>query len=155
MFWVRRALVQQRRWVTDTEFIELLGVAQVMPGPVAFNLTLMIGHRLAGYRGALAAGAGLVGAPLVLTLALGIGYAHFGTLPAVQSMLRGMGFVATGLVVSNALGLSTALPRRPVPWLFVAAVFAGVGLLQFPLVAVMAAAAPVSIALTWRERKKE
>jgi chromate transporter len=154
MFWVRRALVHRRRWVTDSEFIELLGVAQVMPGPVAFNLTLMIGHRLAGYRGALAAGAGLVGAPLALTLALGIGYAHFGTLPAVQSMLRGMGFVATGLVIANALGLSSALPRRPVPWGFVALVFVGVGLLHFPLLAVMAALAPCAIALTWAARER-
>jgi len=154
MFWVRRALVQQRRWVTDAEFIELLGVAQVLPGPVAFNLTLMIGHRLAGYRGALAAGAGLVGAPLVLTFALGIAYAHFGNLPAVQSMLRGMGFVATGLVLANALGLSTALPRRPVPWLFVALVFIAVGLLHFPLLLVMGALGPCAIGLTWAARER-
>lgn len=154
MFWVRRALVHQRRWVGDSEFIELLGVAQVLPGPVAFNLTLMIGHRLGGYRGALAAGAGLVGAPLALTFALGIGYAHFGTLPVVQSMLRGMGFVATGLVIANALGLSSALPRRPVPWLFVLLVFVGVALLHFPLLAVMATLGPCAIALTWAGRHR-
>jgi len=154
MFWLRRTLVQQKRWVTDTEFVELLGMSQVLPGPVAFNLTLMIGHRLAGYRGALAAGAGLVGAPLALTFALGIAYAHFGTLPAVQSMLRGMGFVATGLVLANALGLSSALPRRPVPWLFVALVFAAVGLLHFPLLLVMATLGPCAIALTWAARER-
>ncbi len=154
MFWVRRALVRERRWVTDTQFIELLGMAQVLPGPVAFNLTLMIGHRLGGYRGALAAGAGLVGAPLALTFALGIAYAHFGTLPAVQSMLRGMGFVATGLVVSNALGLSTALPRRPLPWLFVALVFVAVGLLHVPLLLVMATLGPCAVAVTWAARER-
>lgn len=154
MFWVRRALVQQKRWVSDGEFIELLGVAQVLPGPVAFNLTLMIGHRLGGYRGALAAGAGLVGAPLALTIALGIAYAHFGTLPAVQAMLRGMGFVATGLVVANALGLSGALPRRPVPWLFVLLVFVAVALLHIPLLAVMAALAPCAVAITWAGRRQ-
>lgn len=154
MFWVRRALVHRRRWLTDREFVELLGVAQVLPGPVAFNLTLMVGHRLGGYRGALAAGAGLVGAPLAVTFALGIGYAHFGALPAVQSMLRGMGFVATGLVVANALGLSTALPRRPLPWLFVALVFIAVGLLHVPLLAVMATLAPCAVALTWAARDR-
>jgi chromate transporter len=154
MFWVRRALVHRHRWVSDQQFIELLGVAQVLPGPVAFNLTVMMGHRLGGYRGALAAGAGLVCAPLLLTLALGIAYMHFGTLPLVQSMLRGMGFVATGLVIANALGLSTALPRRPVPWLFVALVFAAVGLLHFPLLAVMATLGPCAIAFTWAARDR-
>lgn len=154
MFWVRRALVHRLRWVSDAQFIELLGVAQVLPGPVAFNLTVMMGHRLGGYRGALAAGAGLVGAPLVLTLALGIGYAHFGTLPMVQSMLRGMGFVASGLVVANALGLSTALPRRPVPWLFVALVFVAVGVLHVPLLLVMATVGPCAVAITWAARER-
>jgi chromate transporter len=154
MFWLRRALVQQKRWVTEAEFIELLGMSQVLPGPVAFNLTLMIGHRLGGYRGALAAGAGLVGAPLVIVVALGTAYQHVGTLPLVQSALRGMSFVATGLVLANALGLAGGLPRRPLPWLFVVAVFAGVALLHFPLVAVMAALAPCAIALTWAARDR-
>jgi chromate transporter len=154
MFWLRRALVQQKRWVSDSEFVELLGVSQVLPGPVAFNLTVMVGHRLGGYRGALAAAAGLVGPPLVIILALGVGYAQAGTLPVVQSMLRGMSFVATGLVVANALGLAGALPRRPVPWLFVLAVFAGVALLHFPLLAVMAALAPCAIAIAWAGRDR-
>ena len=154
MFWLRRTLVQQKGWLADAEFIELLGMIQVLPGPVAFNLTLMVGHRVGGYRGALAAGAGLVGPPLVLILALGIAYQHVGTMPIVQSALRGMSFVATGLVLANALGLAGALPRRPVPWLFVVAVFAGVALLHFPLIAVMAALAPCAIAITWAGRKQ-
>jgi chromate transporter len=155
MFWLRRALVQQQRWVSDAEFIELLGMSQVLPGPVAFNLTVMIGHRVGGYRGALAAGAGLVGPPLVIIVALGIAYQHVGTLPLVQAALRGMGFVATGLVLANGLGLAGALPRRPAPWLFVAAVFVAVALLHLPLVAVMAVLAPCAIAITWAGRKQQ
>ncbi len=154
MFWLRRALVQQHRWISDAEFVELLGASQVLPGPVAFNLTLMLGHRLGGYRGSLAAAAGLVGPPLVVTFALGIAYGYVGNLPPVQAMLRGMGFVATGLVLANALGLAGALPRRPVPWLFVLAVFIAVALLHFPLIAVMATLGPCAIALTWAGRDR-
>jgi chromate transporter len=154
MFWLRRTLVQQKGWLSDSEFIELLGLAQVLPGPVAFNVTLMIGHRLGGYRGSLAAGGGLVGPPLFLIVALGLAYGRYGDLPLVQSMLRGMSFVATGLVLANALGLAGALPRRPAPWIFVALVFAGVALLHFPLLAVMAVLAPCAIAITWAGRSR-
>jgi hypothetical protein len=66
-----------------------------------------------------------------------------------------MGFVATGLVLANALGLAGAAARRPVPWLFVAAVFVAVALLHLPLIAVMATLGPCAIALTWAGRKKE
>ena len=147
-------VVDEEGWLTARQFTDLYALGQAAPGPNALWVTL-IGLQIASWQGALAAGAGLVGAPLALTLALGIGYAHFGTLPAVQSMLRGMGFVATGLVIANALGLSTALPRRPVPWLFVAAVFIAVALLHFPLVAVMAALGPVAVAITWAGRKRQ
>ena len=154
MFWLRRTLVQRKGWLTDAQFVELLGMSQVLPGPVAFNLTLMIGHRLGGYRGAAAAGAGLVGPPLCIIGALGFAYGYAGTLPLVQSALRGMSFVATGLVLANALGLAAALPRRPVPWLFVLAVFVAVALLHFPLLGVMGTLAPFAVAITWAGRER-
>lgn len=154
MFWLRRTLVQRKGWLTDVQFVELLGMSQVLPGPVAFNLTLMIGHRLGGYRGAAAAGAGLVGPPLCIIGALGLAYGYVGTLPLVQSALRGMSFVATGLVLANALGLASALPRRPVPWLFVLAVFVAVALLHLPLLGVMGTLAPFAVAVTWSGRER-
>ncbi|HEX7054891.1 MAG TPA: chromate transporter [Burkholderiales bacterium] len=155
MFWLRRALVHQKGWIDDREFVELLGMSQVLPGPVAFNLTLMLGHRLGGYRGAAAAAAGLICPPLVITCALGVAYGYVGTMPAMQAMLRGMSYVAAGLVLANALGLAGALPRRPVPWLFVAAVFVAVALLHFPLVAVMATLGPCAVAITWAGRRQK
>src|SRR5712691_10201298 len=66
----QRVLVEQRRWLTREEFIEILAIGQVLPGPNVVNMSLMIGDRFFGWRGALAALAGMMCVPLVLVLVL-------------------------------------------------------------------------------------
>ena len=46
LYWTRRELVERLRWLTDREFVELLTIGQLLPGPNVLNLTVMVGHRL-------------------------------------------------------------------------------------------------------------
>ncbi|MCS6811018.1 MAG: chromate transporter, partial [Tepidimonas sp.] len=62
----QRELVQRRQWLTREQFVHDWAVAQLLPGPNVVNLALMIGGRQFGWRGALAALAGMLLAPLVL-----------------------------------------------------------------------------------------
>src|SRR5690606_24564546 len=61
----QRELVDRRTWLTRHEFIELYAVAQLLPGPNVVNLSLMIGDRYFGWRGALAAVSGMLLAPIL------------------------------------------------------------------------------------------
>ena len=70
---VQRELVDKKQWLTLDEFVEDWSVAQILPGPNVVNLSLMIGGRTFGLPGALAALAGLLLAPTVLVLLLGVG----------------------------------------------------------------------------------
>src|SRR3954471_9193505 len=67
---VQRELVEKKRWMTREEFIEDWAVAQIMPGPNVVNLSLMVGGRYFGLKGAMAALAGMLTLPLVLVLLL-------------------------------------------------------------------------------------
>ena len=67
---VQRELVEKKRWMTREEFVEDWAVAQIMPGPNVVNLSLMIGSRYFGFKGALAALAGMLAVPLVVALLL-------------------------------------------------------------------------------------
>ena len=66
----QRELVERLRWLSREDFLALLALGQVLPGPNIVNLALMIGDRFFGARGAAAALAGILGAPLLLVLAL-------------------------------------------------------------------------------------
>lgn len=105
-------LVERKRWLNREQFLELLSISQVLPGPNIVNLALSFGDRHFGWRGALAALGGLIVVPLAIVMALTLVYARFSEWPAVAGALRGMGAVAAGLVAATALKLATGLRRN-------------------------------------------
>jgi chromate transporter len=111
---VQRELVERRRWLTREEFVEDWAVAQVLPGPNVVNLSLMLGDRFFGLRGALVAMAGILSFPLLGVLLLATLYASVQTLPVAQGALRGMGAVAAGLITATGLKLLPALKQNVV-----------------------------------------
>ena len=150
----QRELVDRRGWLTRLEFVELYAVAQLLPGPNVVNLSLMIGDRYFGLRGALAAISGMLLAPLLVVLALAASYQQLAEYPAVAGALRGMGAVAAGLILAMALkmlatlrgnvlgaalctllGLSTltaiAVLRVPLAWVVVGLGLTGWGLARW------------------------
>src|SRR4051812_42572758 len=80
---VQRELVEKKRWMTKEEFVEEWAVAKIMPGTNVVNLSLMIGARYFGLRGALVALAGMLTFPLLVVLALAVLYGQFADNPHV------------------------------------------------------------------------
>ena len=118
--WAHRTLVERKGWLTQREFVDTLALGQLLPGPNIGNMAVMIGYRFAGYAGAAAAFAGLVGGPFLLMIALGLLYRSYGALPLVQHALSGMSAVAAGLVLATGLKMTGSLKRHWRPWLFTA-----------------------------------
>jgi len=147
--WAHRTLVEKKGWLTQREFVDTLAMGQLLPGPNIGNMAVMIGYRFAGYTGAAAAFAGLVGGPFLLMIAAGLLYQTYGTLPLVQQALSGMSAVAAGLVLATGLKMTASLRRHWRPWLFAALSLAGVGALRWPLLAVVGGLAPFAIAAAW------
>ncbi len=150
LFWARRVLVEQRRWLSDREFVDLLALGQLLPGPNVFNVAIMIGDRYAGLRGVFAATAGFMGVPFLIVIGIAMLYERYETLPLVQSGLSGMSAVAVGLLIANGIKMAMVLPRHWRPWLFGLLAFAGVGALRWPLISVLAVLAPLAVATAWR-----
>ena len=150
----QRELVERRRWLSKAQFVEMLALSQVLPGPNIVNLALMFGDGHFGLRGAFAAAAGLLLAPLVIVLALTALYGEFAQVPFVSGALRGMGAVAAGLVISTAFKLLGALRSNPMGQalglVFAALTVAAIAWLRLPLVWVVACGGALSIAIVWR-----
>ena len=109
---VQRELVEKKRWLTLDEFVEDWSVAQVLPGPNVVNLSLMIGGRHFGWRGALAALSGMLAFPLLIVLALAVLFAGIADHPMAQGALRGLAAVAAGLIAATGLKMFPALRRN-------------------------------------------
>jgi chromate transporter len=128
----------------------MLALAQLMPGANGVNLAVMVGYRFAGWKGAAAAMAGFLGAPIAIIIGIGVLYQHFGALPMVKHALTGMSAVAVGLLIATAAKLAKVLELRWRPWMFVALTFAGAGILRWPLLIVVGALAPFAVIAAWR-----
>ncbi|MHA6827056.1 chromate transporter [Ralstonia pseudosolanacearum] len=146
----RRGIVERNGWLSDAEFAEMLSLGQVLPGPNVVNLSVMLGYRYHGIRGAASAMTGLVAVPAVLLLLIVMLYDHYSALPLVQQLLKGMAAVAAGLVLATAIKLAQGQSRTRRAAGIGLAVFLSIGVLQWPLLPVMAVLIPLALILEWR-----
>lgn len=149
----QRELVERERWLTPAQFLEVLSLGQVLPGPNIVNMALIIGDRFFGWRGALAALAGLLVVPLLIVLALATLYREFVDVPMVAGALRGMGAVAAGLVIGTALKLVGSLRHNPLGRPVAAAIalltLLAIGVWRWPMVGVVLGLGGASVAAAW------
>ncbi len=153
--WARRMVVDQRRWQTQQEFNELFALCQFLPGPNIVNFAVVFGSRSCGPWGALAAFTGVMGPPVLLMIGLGVLYATYGSVPAVQGVLTGLVPAAAGLIIAVAARMAEPLIRRGLtPGLAIAlALFVAIGVLRLPLLPVLAVAVPLGILFAaWSRR---
>jgi chromate transporter len=149
----QRTLVDQERWLNPEQFLELLSISQILPGPNIVNMALILGDRHFGWRGAFAAMAGVLLAPLVVVLLLAVLARQLRDQPVVNDALRGMGVAAAGLVLSTAIRLSGGLRKNALGWVgcaaFAALTAVLIGLLRWPLVGVILGLGTTAIAAAW------
>ncbi len=149
LYWARRVSVEERRWLGEAEFVDVMSLCQFMPGPNTLNLAMVLGLRFCGWRGAAAGFAGLMVAPFLIMLAMGMLYTSYGNLPLVQSVLRGVAAVAAGMMVSMGLKMAMVARIRNILCVVGVAAFAAVAVLRFPLVQVLLVLAPAGVVLAW------
>jgi chromate transporter len=111
--WGRRILVEDRGWLNDKEFTEIVTVCQAVPGPNMVNLSVFIGARYHGVIGALIAFVGIVGVPLLILLLVNAVYHAFAHLPQVKSGMTGMAAAATAYLLFMSLKMGGPFWKRP------------------------------------------
>jgi chromate transporter len=148
--WARRMIVEERRWLSDRDFTDMLSLCQFLPGPNIVNLSIYVGARFRGPLGSLAAFTGLMAAPMAIALVLGALYAEFGATGVARGAFAGISAAAAGLVIATALKMAAPLRRRPLALGCGLAAFGAVGVLRLPMIDVLLVLAPLSVAMAWR-----
>lgn len=153
--WARRAVVDERKWLTAEEFNEAFSFSQLLPGPNIVNFSVIFGSRLRGPAGAAVALIGLMGPPLVIVTILAALYVRYGEVGWMARMLAGLAAAAAGLIIATVAKMAKPLfakslaTKSVVAPLVALAVFVAIGILRWPLPYVLLVAAPISIAFAW------
>ncbi|AEI67913.1 chromate efflux transporter [Corallococcus macrosporus] len=118
-------VVRRRRWLTRDEFLDLLGAANLIPGPNSTELAIHLGHRRGGWPGLLVAGVCFILPAMLITLASAWAYVRFGSLPSAEGVLYGVKPVIIAVVLQALWGLGrVAVKTRVLAAVGVAAVIA-------------------------------
>jgi chromate transporter len=148
--WIRREIVQRRKWLEERPFLSGLAVSQIAPGANAVNLSVFVGTTLRGASGALAAFAGMMALPFVIVLAAGALFIRHQHLPGVETALTGLGAGAIGLTLATAIRMTRRGVRGLAPALVTLATALALGVFRLPLLPVLVVIIPVSLALNGR-----
>ena len=104
--YLRESLVIKRQWIDDKEFVELLSISQSLPGLNATNMAILVGEKLRGALGSVAAIIGICLPGAVIMYVVGIFYRSHGDHVWVTAALKGVAAAAVGLILSTVVGLS-------------------------------------------------
>jgi len=117
---LRDEVVNRRRWLTDRQFLDLLGATNLIPGPNSTEMVMHVGMERAGWKGLVSAGALFILPAATITLAFAWAYARYGTTPAADWLLYGVKPVVIAVVLQAIWGLGrTSLTN---PWTVAAGV---------------------------------
>lgn len=134
---MRDEVVRRREWMSDAEFLDLLGATNLIPGPNSTEMAIHIGHRRAGVAGLLIAGSAFIVPAAAITLVLGWLYVRYGARPEAGWLLYGVKPVVIAIVGHAIFGLAPAAARTPRLWAVGAAVATAVALGANEIVALL------------------
>lgn len=148
--WVFREVVVLRGWLTEDKFMSGLALSQILPGTNVANLAVYVGQRLHGVAGSVVAALALLCGPFVAVLALASVYGVVQHWPYADVAMEGVAASAVGLLLIVAGRGARRAARTVAGTVAMVATFAGVGLMHWPLLAVVAVVGPLSVIAAWQ-----
>ncbi|MBA3909086.1 MAG: chromate transporter [Rhodobacter sp.] len=138
---MHKVVLDEKRWVTEPDYLRALSFCMLLPGPEAMQLATWIGWRLHGVKGGLIAGGLFVLPGAFVVLALSLVYAAFGDVPLVAALFTGVQAAVIAIVIEALIRVSRRALKSRESYLIAVAAFAALFLFQlpFPLVILTAA----------------
>ena len=119
---IQHEVIEHRRWIAKSEFLDLLTLAQSAPGPISLNTSVFVGYKLYGYKGAFTALLGVVLPSFVIILLIALFFSQIRHNEIVDAAFKGMRPAVVALIIAPIIGFVKGLR-----W-WVMAISAGVAL---------------------------
>jgi chromate transporter len=103
---MRQEIVERRHWVTEQQFLDLLGASNIIPGPTSTELAIYLGYARAGRRGLLLAGSLFILPAMLIVLAFAWAYRRYGATQNAQWVLYGIKPVIIAIILIALWGLA-------------------------------------------------
>lgn len=138
---MHRIVVDEKKWLSESQFLNALSFCMLLPGPEAMQLATYAGWRLHGVLGGLIAGLLFVVPGAIVVLVLAIIYGAFGNVPFVETIFFGIKATVVIIVIEALLRVSKKALNGFEHWVVAGAAFVAIFFLAlpYPLIVLLAA----------------
>ncbi|HEX8807193.1 MAG TPA: chromate transporter [Candidatus Aquilonibacter sp.] len=143
--YLRNALVRQKKWLDDTNFLELMSISNTLPGLNATNMSILAGDRIAGTAGSIVAMLGMCIPGFIFMTVAGVLYGMHGDRPLVSAALRGVAAAAVGLIGATWYQIGKKSVKGFYDAFFIVAAILGINHFKLSVPVVLLAAGALSI----------
>ncbi|MEW6087028.1 MAG: chromate transporter [bacterium] len=102
---IEKEIVNKYHWITAEQFIDIVAIAEMTPGPLAINSATFVGYKVAGFRGAVFATFGVVLPSFLLIWAIATVFSSFQDNQIVQAAFKGLKPAVLGLIIIAAMSV--------------------------------------------------
>jgi chromate transporter len=115
--YMHRDLVEQKKWISESEYAEGLALAQLAPGPLAAQLGIYLSYVHYGILGATIGGIAFVLPSFLIVVALGWVYVQYGGISWMQAVFYGVGACVIGIIANSAYKLTEKMIKGKLVWI--------------------------------------
>ena len=137
---MHRVILDEKKWVSEPDYLRALSFCMLLPGPEAMQLATWIGWRLHGVKGGLIAGGLFVLPGALVVLALSLIYAAFGQVPVIAALFTGVQAAVIAIVIEALIRVSKRALKSREAYIIAIAAFAGLFLFKLPFLLIILAA---------------
>lgn len=150
---IQREVVENKKWITDDDILDIVAIAESTPGPIAINTATFVGYRVCGVLGSAAATFGTVLPSFVIILVISAILTQFQELEAVKFAFMGIRAGVLALIVKALIGMFKKCEKGIVPYIIMAGSFAAVAIFKFNTILVLICCALFGLATSMLVKK--
>lgn len=97
---IQREVVHRKKWLAEEEFIDMLAIAQSVPGPISLNTAVFVGNKVKGIKGSLVASLGIILPSFIVILLIALVFTEFKDNPGVERVFKGIRPAVVALIAA-------------------------------------------------------
>ena len=152
---IQKEVVDNHKWVTADDILEVIAIAESTPGPIAVNAATFVGYKFGGFWGAFSATLGVVLPSFLIIALLSSLITRFQDYKVVQYAFYGIRAGVLALIVKAMINMYRKCPKSPVSYFIFAFSFVMVSLLNIKAIYVLIACALIGLAASFVAKRRE
>jgi chromate transporter len=131
---IQKETVENKKWITDDDILEIVAIAESTPGPIAINSSTFVGYRVAGFWGAFFGTLGTVLPSFTIILVISFVLKEFGDIRAVKYAFEGIRAGVLALIIKALYKMYKSCPKGVFEYIIMAVSFVAVAFVKVPVI---------------------